>query len=548
MTAFKSLRRRSNKMRSRAIFAGILFLLGTIGLAVVAFLPLMVDVSVQWYGALTVANFWQPFADLFGNFEAFLAQPTEMVIAVFCALLFALMILFTVINALRSISKLDRLCMRGSRRVGFNQNKIAVDKMANIFACSYSLVAVHTLVILMLNPSENATFSLLFMIASIVYLSIHIIAGPIVGSISSFTVRDFVAEKPRTHGGFGPFLRNLLQFAAIGGVVFFALQLKELPINLFPELVGALCNMTATLEAFASGDLSVIFHYVVLLIWGIGFLAFLGFFRHAINFTEFNAYGEKAKGRKSARVASFTLFLSIFLLWAHPIILHVCQEGVFPEWNSILDYSFGKLELLYAAAVMLGMFIIECILAKCPKMKKKYRGTNGEVALVYDMPDADGETMAKSATNAPVMMTPSCCGKEPVMVMMCPNGQPVMMVPTPTMQPVAQPVAPVQYVQAAPAQPVQYVQAAPAAPAQPVQYAQPAPVAPVQRVQAAPVAPAQPVQRVQAAPVAPVQSLQKSQYVQPVQGTVPAYTAADINAIKDKWVSRGLAARQNQNK
>ena len=286
MAAYK-LTRRSNKMRSRAIFAGILFLLGTIGLAVVAFMPLMVGVSVQWYGELTISNFWQPFADLFGNMETFLEQPAEVVIAVFSALLFALMIFFTVINALRAISKLDRLCMRGSRRVGFNQNKLAVDKLASIFSCSYSLVAVHTLVIMALNPSESAAFSLLFMITTIAYLAIHIITGPIVGSISTFTVREFVAEKPRTHGGFGPFVRNLLQFAAIGGVFFFALQVKELPINLFPELVAALCNMTTTIEGFASGDISVIFHYVVLLLWGIGFIAFLGFFRHAINFTEF---------------------------------------------------------------------------------------------------------------------------------------------------------------------------------------------------------------------------------------------------------------------
>ena len=55
MTAFKSLRRRSAKARGKAIFAGLLYLLGTIGLAVVAFLPLTVDVEVGEYGALTVS-------------------------------------------------------------------------------------------------------------------------------------------------------------------------------------------------------------------------------------------------------------------------------------------------------------------------------------------------------------------------------------------------------------------------------------------------------------------------------------------------------------
>ncbi len=522
-------------MRSRAIFSGILFVLGTIGLAVMAFMPLMLNVDVQGYGALTVSNFWMPFADLFANLAGFVEAPTQPVIAVFCALLFGLMVIFTVINALRAISKLDRLCMHGNKRVGFNQNKLAVDKLASIFSCSFSLVTVHTFIIMLLNPTEGAMFSSFFVIAVLVYLAIHIITGPIIGSISTFTIRDCVAEKPRAYGGFGPFLRNLLQFAAIGGVFFFALQLKELPINLFPELVDALCNMPKTIESFASGDLEIIFHKSVLLVWGIGLLAFLGFYRHAINFTEFNACGPKAKGKKSARVASFFTFLSLFLLWAHPIILHIVETGIFPEWNSILEYSYGKIELLYATAVMLGMFLIECILANCPKMKRKYRGTTGEVALMYDMPDVDGEMLAKSAMSTVPATKKASKGKDndPVMVMMTPNGQPVMMVPTPAQQPT-------QYAQPAPQQPMQYalpMQYAQPAPQQPMQYAQP-----TQYAQPAPVQPVRPVQPMPAQP-APVQPVAR-----PAQ-TVQGYSSADIEAIKSKWVQRGLAAaRKNQNK
>ena len=83
MSAYKSLKRRSDKMRSRAIFSGILFVLGTIGLAVMAFMPMMVNVDVQGYGELTVSNFWMPFADLFADLEGFVEAPTKPVIAVF---------------------------------------------------------------------------------------------------------------------------------------------------------------------------------------------------------------------------------------------------------------------------------------------------------------------------------------------------------------------------------------------------------------------------------------------------------------------------------
>jgi len=564
MTAFKSLRRRSAKARGKAIFAGLLYLLGTIGLAVVAFLPLTVDVEVGEYGALTVSNFWMPIADLFANLGSFADNATHYVVTTFCGLLFGLMLLFTVINALRSISKLDRLCSHGSRRVGFNQNKIAVDSMAKIFSCSYSLVAVHTLLIMALNPSENGTFSLIFMITTIAFLAIHFITGPIVGSISTFTVRDFVAERPRTHGGFSPFLRNLFQFAAIGGIFFFAIQLLETnpQVNGLPSLIDSLCNMPATIEALGTGDIETIFKYSARLVWGIGFICLLCFFRHAVNFTEYYAYGEKAKGRKAARVASFFLFFCMFLLWCYPIIAHSVLVSEFPTWNSILETMFVESELIffYATMVALGMFIIECIMAKFPKIKKKYRDMP-EVALVYDLPDADGQVMAQQAMQtAPVMMQPSANGKDPVMVMMPTNmqGQPVMMVPTPMMQPVAMPtnaaVAPTAPMQAMPVQQMP-MQAAPmqAAPMQavPVQHVpvqtMPMQAAPMQRapmqqapVQHAPVPMATPVTPVRSAPVAtPV-------YTQPSQPVM--YNGVDVTAIKDKWVRKGLEARNNQNK
>jgi hypothetical protein len=583
MTAFKSLRRRSAKARGKAIFAGLLYLLGTIGLAVVAFMPLTVDVEVGTYGALTVSNFWMPIADLFANLDSFADNATNYVVWAFSGLLFGLMILFTVINALRSISKLDRLCSHGSRRVGFNQNKIAVDSMAKIFSCSYSLVAVHTLLIMALNPSENGAFSLIFMITTIVFLAIHFITGPIVGSISTFTVRDFVAERPRTHGGFAPFLRNLFQFAAIGGIFFFAIQLLETnpQVNGLWSLFDSLCNMPATIEALGTGKIEEIFKYSARLVWGIGFICLLCFLRHAVNFTEYYAYGEKAKGRKAARVASFFLFFCMFLLWCYPVIEHSVLVSEFPTWNSILETMFVESELIffYATMVALGMFIIECLMAKFPKMKKKYRDMP-EVALVYDLPDADGQMMAQQAMQAPIMMQPSANGKNPVMVMMPTNmqGQPVMMVPTPMMQPVAMPtnaaVAPTAPMQAAPVQQMS-MQAAPAQ-AMPVQHApvhavpvQQAPVhampmqaapiqhAPMQAVpmQAAPVqhAPMQqmPVQHAptpMATPVTPVRSAPAATpiYTQPSQPVM--YNGVDVSAIKDKWVRKGLEARNNQNK
>ena len=77
MTELQSLRLRSAKARRKAIFAGILYLIGTVGLAVAAFLPLTAGVEVGAYGAFGIHNFWQPIVDLINNFSDFIAAPSK---------------------------------------------------------------------------------------------------------------------------------------------------------------------------------------------------------------------------------------------------------------------------------------------------------------------------------------------------------------------------------------------------------------------------------------------------------------------------------------
>jgi hypothetical protein len=81
MTEMQSLRQRSAKARRKAIFAGILYLIGTVGMAVAAFLPLTVGVEVGGYGAFGIANFWQPIADAVTNFNDLIATPANYILA-----------------------------------------------------------------------------------------------------------------------------------------------------------------------------------------------------------------------------------------------------------------------------------------------------------------------------------------------------------------------------------------------------------------------------------------------------------------------------------
>lgn len=387
MTVMNSLKNRSGKARNRAIFAGLLYLLGTMCFAVAAFLPLSKGVEVTGYGTMSVLNFWKPIAYLITTFKSALANPAEYILIVLAGLLYGLMLLFTLINALRSISKLDHLCMKGNKRAGFNQNKLAVDKMGKIFSCSYALLAIHTLWIMAMFPSAEASFTMLFYATSGVFLLIHLLGGAIAGSISKFTARETVAELPRKHRMGAPVLRNLLQFGALGGIAFF-LQ-GFMPDALSSILVGwanpVVGGKTVVSVFQAESAAPGIFRLLSLGLWLGGFICYLVVLRHAINPTEFYAC-DKQKGRKTVRFWGFNLFLALLLLALLPVISLWVTESKFP---AIWEVFGGELNLLYATAIALGLFILECILRKRPLLKKRYREQTEEELdedfLIYDV-------------------------------------------------------------------------------------------------------------------------------------------------------------------
>ena len=383
----QSLRARSGKARRKAIFAGLLYVLGIIGLAVVAFMPLTKGVEVEGYGVMSVVTFWKPVTYLFTDFQTVIANPSYIMM-VLAGFLYGLMLLFTVINALRAIAKLDNLCMKGNRRAGFNQNKLAVDKLGKIFSCSYALVSVHTILIMAMYPSEDAAFTLVYMIATLAFLFIHFLCGPIAASISTFTVRDTVAELPRKYRGFAPFLRNVLQFAALGGVAYF---LKDYMVGAFAKILKSWANPvdgwnTVTGLLSAENIWPGLFALLALGFWLAGFIGFFIIFRHAVNTTEFYACG-KDKGRKVVRFWSFILFGSLLLLAVAPVVKAWILGGAFPE--NIWEIFGGELNVLYAAASALGLFIIECMLRNRPLLKKAYMEEDApeQTELVYDVPE-----------------------------------------------------------------------------------------------------------------------------------------------------------------
>ena len=97
-----SVKKRIAKTHSKAEFVGILYLIATAFLAVMAFLPLVYGTSV---GSMWVKNFWKPFLEL----KNIKTSEAPVILNAFVALVYALLLLTVVINVLKSLSRLSRL-------------------------------------------------------------------------------------------------------------------------------------------------------------------------------------------------------------------------------------------------------------------------------------------------------------------------------------------------------------------------------------------------------------------------------------------------------
>ena len=395
MTEMQSLRLRSNTARRKAIFAGLLYVIGIIGLAAAAFLPMTSGICI-WagYGDVSVANFCMPFAYFFTDLGAVIAAPAKYILGLVASLLYGLMLIVVVVNAFRAIAKLDHLCMKGHRRAGFNQNKIAVDALGKLFSCSFSTVVVHTVIIMALFPEQSPMFTMIGLMILAACLVIHFVSGAVAGTISRFTVRETIAEYPRQYGMFSPVLRNFFQIAALGGIGYLLKDFyTEAASKILTKWANPVEGLNKIIKVFQPEfNKPAFFILLGLALWLGGFICYLAIFRHAVNPTEFYACG-KDKGRKTVRFFAFNLFLVLLFTAAAPIAKAWVVDGSFP--SNVLDIVKENLYVLIAMGVALVLFVIECLMAKLPMLTKAYRPVveippdpeMQEALLIYDVSD-----------------------------------------------------------------------------------------------------------------------------------------------------------------
>lgn len=435
-----SVKQRVAKTHAKAEFVGILYLIGTVFLAVMAFLPLIYGTSV---GKMSVVNFWKPILAL----KDIKGSSIPVAFNAGVAILYAILLISVVINVIRCLSRLGRLFKKKASRInGFNRNAMAMEEMGKIFSGTYCVLIVFTF---MIHLITGAGFTNLFYFAVIIGLIVHFWGGLVGGNVSMFTVGKDVEEEKRTLGRVAPFFRNIAQLVFVGLIMYFISQ-TNLMLNALKWL-----EKGAFTELFKGPKMDLVYYGIIpgvqilICIWTVVLL------KHATASTEFHREGMEAPGMKNFRVFSIFLLITAGALFGFMCFASTKRDFVAPQMGT-----------LYIAIIALAALIEEFCMCRLPNVKGKVveeEPAEGEESEEYDpfAPQSagaaadegnEGAAVAGEPAPAPVIYrVPLQCISQPG-VFMQPNGQPVMMMPM-IAGPQTMPVPPVQAPPAPPAEP-----------------------------------------------------------------------------------------------
>lgn len=384
--------KRVRKVQGKARFVGLLYLLGALGLAVLACMPMLTFDGKP----LGITSFYKPYLDLFGE--------NKNVFSVIIATLYLFVVLSAVINALRCLGKLGDLTQNNSRQMGrYNKTMQAMDEMGRLFSGSFAAIVIFHFLIWMFvgNSAEIALVMPFAYITLAVGLAIHFLAGLLHGKVHYFQVGGHVAnvvEVKRECGLFVYFFRNLIQIAATAGILYY-LAANSL-LNPIVKSLAAFKSPIEGMELIPSIVCRVL--QIFMVIFAIVLI------KHATATTEFNLEGMEGKGMRNYRVFSFLTFLMAIGF----IVVHVLKADFKEVLNANLDY-------VIIAGIALVAFLVDCIFVS---RKKKAKEEEKEDEPVF------GDDFAPMApvANAPVPQMPVVpMPMMPACQRQMANGQPV---------------------------------------------------------------------------------------------------------------------------
>ncbi len=349
------LKKRINRNRKRARFVGILYLLATIALTVLAFVPLINFEGLEQSEVhLGITEFYKAFLDM--NLKT-VAGVTEVI----CSGIYVLLLLVLVINLFRTFGKLKWLNKKNANKTyGFNRPVYAMQDMGALFSGSFAILVIAYFLICMLCgvsiafTEEYFRFLIVVGVASVVRLW----TGFLGAKTGYYDIEGKeVIEQKREIGRFVPVFRNLLQLVATFAILFFTLKVNEAESMVTPLL-------TNTIDEFMQDMM----WFITIILQILAALCSFVLIKHATAATEYNIDGVDGAGMKNYRVFSFFVFL--FALVAALIE------------KAMLEKEELNINLLIVAGIAFAMFIVELILRNRPKAyveKTSARADDGEI-------------------------------------------------------------------------------------------------------------------------------------------------------------------------
>lgn len=383
------LKKRIAATRGRAEFIGIVYLLSIIALVVVAAFVPMLQAELAPLGVL---SFWKVYA--WSNLTSL--DTAEKIIEVANATIYGLMLFGLVINIFKALSKLNWLFKKkGSQTYNFNRNVYAMEDLGEIFSGTFASIIIFHFLIYLICGSMTILWPTYVVLGGGIF--IHFFCGLIGGGASYFDkdARGNLIEKKRLIGLGAPFIRNLLQLIAVGGMIFFFVKASELHtfIPYLLEKGGFQAYVLDNWLGFISVGLQIL-----TIIWIIVLLT------HATNITEFSIEGTEAAGMKNFRIFSFFTFLTAGGTVVCKYLFGQAAFGVDANGFTIVELVKSvDYNSLFIAIIALVMFIIELIMTNMPRIPE---GAAGEKESDYDEEDEPGPYSMYAEEGLPPFLPP----------------------------------------------------------------------------------------------------------------------------------------------
>lgn len=336
-----AMRKKVKKAHKKNRSVGLLYLIGTLALIVLAFLPCLKIKFADGGQTLSILTFYKALLLAFeGNF-----------VALFVFLLYLVMAIILLVEFFRIFSQFRRAAKKNERNVNAcNRNLSAMEKMGDMFSFVFTSVVIIYFLIYIITPTTGdimiergaEVFDLWGYIFLAIGLLVHFVAGAIGGTSTLFIVGVSVEERKRTDNIMVFVLRNLIQVAATAAIFYFVTPILTIHNFLATfDLAGLTSNMDQLIG-------------LVLQIVAIVMMIFL--LKNAMSTIEYNLMGMEAVGIQ--RTAVFALLTGI-----------VCVGAFVLDKNWTVTPAEMILNYLLAAIAGIVCFVLNLIVY--PREKKE---------------------------------------------------------------------------------------------------------------------------------------------------------------------------------